>query len=124
MKDDSLIIQGIEKIVYRSKIFLNEIGEFAPFGIIYKNNEWIDVATYEENINSNAMKNFLIDTINDDFAKGNCLFGGVCVDAKIDDIGDVIIIYNSSDGDDWFELVYRYFTDEKGQVVIENKSIY
>jgi len=123
MEDNSLIIKGIEKIVNRSRVFLNENREFAPFGIIYRNDKWIDIAAYDENMDSNVMRGFLINAIKSDFQKGDCSFGGVCVHAKIDNLGNVIIIYNSSDGDDWFELIYKYFYDEKGNVIIEERNI-
>lgn len=114
-------ITGIRKIVDTAIAFLNEFKEFTPFGLIYKNNEWIDLGTYDESFDSDKMKNFLISTIIKDFEEGNTDFGAVCVDAKIKGIGDVIIIYNSSDGKEWFELVYKYkFNNENVNIIEEN----
>lgn len=114
-------ITGIKQIVSTAKAFLNEFKEFAPFGLIYKNNEWIDLGTYDESLNSDKMKSFLVSTIIKDFEEGNTEFGAVCVDAKIKNIGDVIIIYNSSDGKEWFELVYKYeFNNENVNIIEEN----
>jgi hypothetical protein len=106
-------ITGIKQIVNMAKAFLKEFKEFAPFGLIYKNNEWVDLGTYDESLNSDKMKSFLVSTIIKDFEEGNTEFGAVCVDAKIKGIGDVIIIYNSSDGKEWFELVYKYEFDNE-----------
>ncbi len=116
-------IVGIKQIVKTAKSILNELKEFAPFGLIYKNNEWIDLATYDDSLNSEKMKNFLISTIIKDFEEGNTEFGAVCVDAKIKDIGNVIIIYNTSDGKEWFELVYKYEFNEKENVNIIEENI-
>lgn len=114
-------ITGIKQVVNTAKAFLNEFKEFAPFGLIYKNHEWIDLGTYDESLDSNKMKNFLISTIIKDFEEGNTEFGAVCIDAKIKDIGDVIIIYNSSDGKTWFELTYKYeFIGDKVNILEEN----
>lgn len=116
-----IYIEGITNIVNRAKKFLTEIKEFAPFGVIYKNNEWIDLATYDESLDSTKMRDFLVSTIIKDFGEGNTEFGAVCVDAKIKDIGDVIIIYNTSDGKDWYELVYKYvFEGETVKIIEEN----
>ncbi len=116
-----IYIEGITNIVNRAKKFLTEIKEFAPFGVIYKNNEWIDLATYDESLDSTKMRDFLVSTIIKDFEEGNTEFGAVCVDAKIKDIGDVIIIYNTSDGKDWYELVYKYvFEGETVKIIEEN----
>ncbi|MBP1167981.1 hypothetical protein JOE44_004865 [Chryseobacterium sp. PvR013] len=114
-------ITGISQIVETSKKFLKELKEFAPFGLIYKNGEWMDLATYDDSMDSNKMKSFLINTIMKDFEEGNTEFGAVCVDARIKDIGDVIIIYNTSNGKDWYELVYKYeFDGEDVQIVKKN----
>ncbi|ATN07645.1 hypothetical protein CRN76_20710 [Chryseobacterium indologenes] len=117
-------IEGIKQIVNTAKAFLNELKEFAPFGLIFKNNEWIDLATYDDSLNSEKMKNFLISTIIKDFEEGNTDFGAVCVDAKIKNIGDVIIIYNTSDGKEWFELVYKYEIKDKEVNIIEENIEY
>lgn len=114
-------ITGILQIVETSRKFLNELKEFAPFGLIYKNAEWINLATYDDDMDSNKMKSFLINTIAKDFEEEQTEFGGVCVDAKIIDVGNVIIIYNTSNGKDWYELVYRYeFKDDKVDIIEEN----
>jgi len=117
-------ITGIRKIVDTATAFLNEFKEFAPFGLIYKNNEWIDLGTYDKGFDSDKMKNFLISTIIKDFEEGNTDFGAVCVDAKIKGIDDVIIIYNSSDGKEWFELVYKYKFNNKNVDIIEENIEY
>ncbi len=123
MNLEELIIDGIRKIVDKSTIFLNEIGEFAPFGLIYKNNEWIDIATYDDSMNSTIMRNFLMNTISQDLQEESCLFGAVCVDVRIKDIGDAIIIYNSTKSNEWYELIYRYITSENGEKIIEEIPI-
>ncbi|ALR29243.1 hypothetical protein ATE47_01275 [Chryseobacterium sp. IHB B 17019] len=112
---------GINQIVITAEEFLKQLKEFAPFGLIYKDGEWIDLATYDENMDSNDMKSFLINTIVKDFEEGNTEFGGVCVDAKIEDIGDVIMIYNTSNGQDWYELVYKVVrTNDDVKIVMDN----
>lgn len=114
-------ITGIKQIVNTAKAFLNEFKEFAPFGLIYKNNEWIDLGTYDESLSSDKMKSFLISTIIKDFEEANTEFGAVCVGAKIKGIADTIIIYNSSDGKEWFELVYKYeFNSGIANIIEEN----
>lgn len=120
---EELTIQGIRKIVDKSSVFLNEIGEFAPFGLIYKNNKWIDIATYDDSMNSTIMRNFLMSTISQDLQEENCLFGAVCVDVRIEDIGDTIIIYNSTKSDEWYELIYKYITTENGEKIIEESPV-
>ncbi|EFK33215.1 MULTISPECIES: hypothetical protein [Chryseobacterium group] len=117
-------ITGIKQVVKTAQAFLNEFKEFAPFGLIFKNNEWIDLGAYDENLTSDQMKNFLISTIIEDFNEGNTEFGAVCVDAKIKEIGDVIIIYNTSNGKDWFELVYKYYLEGKSVKIIEENIEY
>lgn len=99
---------GIERLVDKSKFLLENIGEFAPFGIIYKNEKWINIETYDERLDSIKIRGFLMNTIIKDFQEDNCLFGAVCVNAEMKDIGNVIIIYNTSDGKDWYEKVYQY----------------
>ena len=123
MNLEELTIQGIRKIVDKSPVFLNEIGEFAPFGLIYKNNKWIDIATYDDSMNSTIMRNFLMSTISQDLQEENCLFGAVCVDVRIEDIGDTIIIYNSTKSDEWYELIYKYITTENGEKIIEESPV-
>lgn len=117
-------ITGIKQVVNTAKAFLNEFKEFAPFGLIYKNDEWIDLGTYDESLDSDKMKNFLISTIIKDFEEENTEFGAVCVDAKIKNIGDVIIIYNTSNGKEWFELVYKYEINGKEVNIIEENIDY
>lgn len=119
-----IYIEGIANIVRRAKKFLTEIKEFAPFGVIYKNNEWIDLVTYDESLDSTKMRDFLVSTIIKDFEEENTDFGAVCIDAKIKNIGDVIIIYNTSDGKDWYELVYKYFFDGETVKIIEENIEY
>lgn len=119
-----IYIEGITNIVRRAKKFLTEIKEFAPFGVIYKNNEWIDLMTYDESLDSTKMRDFLVSTIIKDFEEENTNFGAVCIDAKIKDIGDVIIIYNTSDGKDWYELVYKYVFDGETVKIIEENIEY
>ncbi|UKB82732.1 hypothetical protein LF887_17155 [Chryseobacterium sp. MEBOG06] len=116
-----IYVTGINKVINTAKEFLNELKEFAPFGLIFKDGEWIDLATYDETFDSIKMRNFLVATIIKDFEKNYTEFGAVCVDAKINDIGNVIMILNTSDGKDWYELVYRYeFIDGKVNIVKEN----
>lgn len=117
-------ITGINQIVETAKKFLIELREFAPFALIYKNNEWIDLATYDDKIDSNNMKSFLINTIVKDFDEGDTEFGAVCIDARIAEIGNVIIIYNTSNGKDWYELVYKYKTDGDKVEIIEKNIEY
>lgn len=118
-----IYIHGVSNIISRAKIFLTELKEFAPFGIIYKNNEWIDLVTYDEKLDSTTMRDFLINTIIKDFEERNTSFGAVCIDAKIKDLGDVIIIYNTSNGKDWYELVYKYSFDDGETVKILEENI-
>lgn len=117
-------ITGINQIVETSRKFLNELKEFAPFGLIYKDGEWVDLATYDDSMDSNKMKSFLIDTIVKDFEEGSTEFGAVCVDANIEGIGKVIMIYNTSDGKDWYELVYKYEFDGEYVHIIEKNIEY
>ena len=104
---------GIDRVLSRSEVLLQKIREFAPFGIIYKNNEWINIETYDECLDSVKMRSFLMNTIIKDFQDDNCLFGAVCINARIDNSQDVIIIYNTSNGKDWYELIYSYTIDKK-----------
>lgn len=106
-----IIKKGIERIMNKSKILLVEMKEFAPFGIIYKNDEWINLETYDENFDSMKMRDFLMNTIHCDFKNKDCLFGAVCINAVIDNTQEVIIIYNTSNGQDWYELIYAYSTN-------------
>ncbi len=101
-------LTGIHKIVESATKLLEELKEFAPFGLIFKNGEWIDLATYDDSMDSNKMKSFLIETIVKDFDNETTKFGAVCVNATIKEVGDVIMIYNTSNGKDWYELVYKY----------------
>lgn len=62
-------------------------------------------------------------TISQDLQEENCLFGAVCVDVRIEDIGDAIIIYNSTKSDEWYELIYKYITTENGEKIIEESPV-
>lgn len=98
--------KGIEKIKDLAKFFLEDLGEFAPFGMILKNDEWIDLGSYDEDLDSLKMRALLMNSIKKDFESPGLTFGGVCVNA-IQNEEDIIIIYNTSDGVEWYELIYR-----------------
>lgn len=104
---------GIDRVLNRTKVLLQNIREFAPFGIIYKNEKWINIETYDERLDSIKMRGFLMNTIVKDFQEDNCLFGAVCVNARIDNLQNVVIIYNTSNGKDWYELIYEYTIDKE-----------
>lgn len=105
---------GIQIILNKAKIFIKEIGEFAPFGLILKDEKWINLASYDEKLDSIKMRNVLINSIKEDFNSNKIIFGGVCVNATKDN-KDLIIVYNTSDGIEWFELFYEYKIN-KGQL--------
>ena len=114
-------ITGINQVVETAKKFLIELREFAPFGLLIKEEKWLNLATYDENMDSNNMRSLLINSIMEYFENGNAEFGAVCIDARIVDIGDVIVIYNTSNGKDWYELVYKYeLKDDEVNIIKEN----
>lgn len=114
-------IKGINQIVETAKKFLTELREFAPFGLLIKEGKWLNLATYDEDMDSNNMRSLLINSIIKYFEDGNAEFGAVCIDARIANIGDVIVIYNTSNGKDWYELVYKYeLKDDEVNIIEEN----
>ncbi len=123
MGNINIIEKGINKIIERSIVFLEDAQEFYPFGIIYKNEEWQDLITYDESLDSITMRDFLIKTIIEDFKQEEvCHFGAVGVFGEIEQGDKVIIIYNTSNGVDWYELMYKYHF-ENNKVIIDKKAI-
>ena len=102
---------GIDRILSRSKVLLQKIREFAPFGIIYKNNEWINIETYDECLDSVKMRSFLMNTIIKDFQDNNCSDDGKNKKEDNKDRGFVFTLFSCC----WFGhiniyLLWLYFS--------------
>ena len=114
------VIQNLKKnIFYRAKIFIEDIGDFSPFGVKAKGQDIIDTMAYKDFeglINGIELIDMLKGNLIKEFESGLIQAGAIAYDITIQlkngdgifEKRDALCLLTSKNGKEWKEEYYPY----------------
>ncbi len=102
--------------------YLTDSREFAPFGsVISKDDELKMVMTWNEDLDSLKMYNFIKESFIEDFKKKKIKSACLCIDVKVDKTPAIMIEYTFN-GEDFYSGYFKYIINDEG-VFIDEKPL-
>lgn len=99
----------IENIINQANAFLNDAGEFYPFGAkLMVNGDVIPVGVYTDNYtDSQELIKILEKAALEEFKNGNVVGYAIGIDVRVDG-EDALMIKFTNDGKEWDQKIYKY----------------